>query len=213
MLDSLLHPESLSAIITSLGILGLIFIVFAESGLFFGFFLPGDSLLFTAGLLASQGVFSIQLLLLILPIAAILGDSAGYFTGRHFGNWLLKRPDNLIFKRSYILKAEKFYAMHGGKAIVLARFMPAVRTFVPIVAGLANMPYSSFVFFNVFGGILWTTSLLLLGYFLGQKIPNVDHYLLPIIALIVILSVLPGIIHLIFTFKCSCILFIFSLLF
>ncbi|OGC58094.1 hypothetical protein A3A70_00220 [candidate division WWE3 bacterium RIFCSPLOWO2_01_FULL_42_11] len=197
MLDSLLHPESLSAIITSLGILGLIFIVFAESGLFFGFFLPGDSLLFTAGLLASQGVFSIQLLLLILPIAAILGDSAGYFTGRHFGNWLLKRPDNLIFKRSYILKAEKFYAMHGGKAIVLARFMPAVRTFVPIVAGLANMPYSSFVFFNVFGGILWTTSLLLLGYFLGQKIPNVDHYLLPIIALIVILSVLPGIIHLI----------------
>src|SRR3990167_927219 len=185
------------SIIQTVGYFGVFAIIFAESGLFFGFFLPGDSLLFTAGLLASQGVFSIQLLLLILPIAAILGDSAGYFTGRHFGNWLLKRPDNLIFKRSYILKAEKFYAMHGGKAIVLARFMPAVRTFVPIVAGLANMPYSSFVFFNVFGGILWTTSLLLLGYFLGQKIPNVDHYLLPIIALIVILSVLPGIIHLI----------------
>lgn len=197
MLDSLLHPGSLSVIITSLGILGLIFIVFAESGLFFGFFLPGDSLLFTAGLLASQGVFSIPLLLFILPIAAILGDSAGYYTGRHFGNWLLKRPDNIIFKRSYITKAEKFYAMHGGKAIVLARFMPAVRTFVPIVAGIAKMPYPNFVFFNIFGGILWTTSLLLLGYFLGQKIPNVDHYLLPIIMLIVILSVLPGIIHLI----------------
>lgn len=196
-MSQLLHPENLSSLINGLGIIGLTFIVFAESGLFFGFFLPGDSLLFTAGFLASQGFLSIELMLLILPVAAILGDSVGYFTGHYFGNWLLKRPDNLIYKKSYILKAERFYALHGGKAIVLARFMPAVRTFVPIVAGIAKMNYSSFVFYNVFGGLLWTFSMLLLGYFLGQKIPNVDHYLLPIVFVIIVVSVLPGVIHLI----------------
>jgi membrane-associated protein len=169
--------------------------VFAESGLFFGFFLPGDSLLFTAGFLASQGVFDERILIPLFALAAILGDSAGYWIGAKSGKWLLSRKESFFFKKSYIEKAEKFYEKHGGKTLILARFVPAVRTFVPIVAGMAGMKYSKFLSYNVVGGILWGAGVSSLGYFLGSRIPNVEKYLLPIILVIIFVSVLPGLIH------------------
>lgn len=170
-------------------------VVFAESGLFFGFFLPGDSLLFTTGLLASQKVLNIWVLLLLLPIAAILGDSVGYWTGRKLGGWLMKQKDTFFFQKHHLLKAQAFYEKHGGKTLILARFMPAIRTFAPIVAGMANMHYGNFLTYNVVGGILWAVGMTLGGYFLGQLIPDVDKYLLPIIGAIVVISVLPALWH------------------
>lgn len=178
------------------GYVGLTLIVFAESGLFFGFFLPGDSLLFTAGLVASQGFLNIWVLVALMVVAAIVGDQVGYWTGNKFGDWLMKKKDSLLFKKRYLLEAQEFYEKHGGKTIVMARFIPFVRTFAPIVAGMAKMEYKSFLSYNVFGGILWGAGMTLLGYFLGSVIPDVDRYLLPIVAVIVVVSVLPGVLHL-----------------
>lgn len=162
-------------------------IVFAESGLFFGFFLPGDSLLVTAGLLATQGYFDISVLLVLLSTCAILGDSVGYWMGGRFGR--------RFFPKKHLARAEKFYKKHGGKAIVLARFVPIVRTFAPIAAGVAGMEYKRFLSFNIFGGIGWVSAMLLIGYTLGRTIPTIESYLLPVIAVIVFLSLLPGIIE------------------
>jgi len=182
-------------LIKTLGYLGMFVIVFAESGLFFGFFLPGDSLLFTAGFLASQGFLNIWVLVPILVIGAILGDSTGYWMGRKFGNWLMKQKDSFFFQKHHLLRAQKFYEKHGGKTLILARFMPAVRTFAPIVAGMANMHYNTFLSFNVIGGFCWAMGMTLLGYFLGSAIPNVDKYLLPIVGAIVVISVIPALLH------------------
>lgn len=178
------------------GYIGLLFITFAESGLFFGFFLPGDSLLFTAGFLASQGFLNIWILVPMLIFAAISGDSVGFWTGKKFGAWLLRQKDSIFFHRHHLFSAQKFYEKHGGKTLVLARFMPAVRTFAPIVAGMAQMHYPTFLTYNVVGGALWAAGMTLLGYFLGAMIPNVDRYLLPIIGAIIVLSVAPGVLHL-----------------
>jgi membrane-associated protein len=183
----------LKAIIEAAGLFGLTSIIFAESGLFFGFFLPGDSLLVTAGLLASQGYFRLLVILPILAIAAVAGDSVGYWFGRKVGPRIFKKEDSFLFKKSYLERAHSFYEKYGGKTIFLARFVPIVRTFAPIVAGAADMDYKTFISFNVFGGIFWTSSMLLIGYFLGSVIPDVDKYILPLIALIVFLSILPGI--------------------
>lgn len=191
-------PEfDLIHLITTFGYVGLFAIVFAESGLFFGFFLPGDSLLFTAGLLASQRVFNIFALVPLLILAAVAGDSAGFWMGRKFGSWLMRQKDTLFFKRHHLLKAQAFYEKHGGKTLILARFMPGIRTFAPIVAGMANMKYERFISFNVIGGILWASAMSLLGYFLGSIIPadQVDKYLFPIIGAIVVISVIPAIVH------------------
>ena len=184
-------------IIKTGGYVGITAITFAESGLFFGFFLPGDSLLFTAGFLASQGFLDIRILVPLLVVAAIGGDSVGYWSGKKFGGWLMKRKESFFFQKKHLLSAQKFYEKHGGKTLILARFMPAVRTFAPIVAGMANMRYRSFLSFNVIGGLLWAAGMSLLGYFLGSAIPNVDRYLLPIVAAIIILSILPGVVHLV----------------
>lgn len=186
---------SLVELISTAGYLGMFFIVFAESGLFFGFFLPGDSLLFTAGFVASQQLLNIWLLLPLLAIAAIGGDSVGYWMGRYFGTWLEGQKDSFFFKKRHLLKAQSFYESHGSKTIFLARFIPIVRTFAPIVAGMARMRYTTFLSFNVFGGLFWVTTMLLLGYFLGSAIPNVDRYLLPIVAIIIVISILPAWIH------------------
>lgn len=177
------------------GYIGLLFITFAESGLFFGFFLPGDSLLFTAGFLASQRFLNIWILVPMLIVAAIAGDSVGFWTGRKFGTWLLRQKDSFFFHRDHLFSAQKFYKKHGGKTLVLARFMPAVRTFAPIVAGMAQMHYPTFLTYNVVGGALWAAGMTLLGYFLGSAIPNVDRYLLPIVGVIILLSVAPGVLH------------------
>ncbi|OGM12068.1 hypothetical protein A2Z22_03160 [Candidatus Woesebacteria bacterium RBG_16_34_12] len=185
----------LSELIQTIGYIGIFFMIFAESGLFFGFFFPGDSLLFTAGFLASQNILDIRVLVPLVIIAAVSGDSAGFWTGNKFGRWLLKRRESFIFKKKYIEKANKFYEKHGGKALVLARFIPAVRTFVPIVAGMANMQYSKFITYNVVGGFLWGMGMTLVGYYLGSMIPGVDKYLIPIIVIIIFVSILPGLWH------------------
>ena len=147
-------------------------------GIVFGFFLPGDSLIFTAGLLASQGYFSGQFVLVIVAAGAILGDSVGYWFGRHTGRYLHTRNDSMFFKKEYIDQAEVFYEKHGAKTIVIARFVPVVRTFAPIIAGASSMKYEKFFWYNAAGGIFWTLLLVLLGYFLGTSVPNINHYLL-----------------------------------
>ena len=182
-------------LIQTVGIIGVFAIVFAESGLLIGFFLPGDSLLFTAGFLASQGVFSLPVLLIGCAVCAIVGDSVGYAFGRRVGRRLFLREDSKIFKKKHLMAAEAFYEKHGGKAIVLARFIPIVRTFAPIVAGIGEMEYRRFVTFNILGGLLWAVGVTIAGYFLGSVIPDVDKYLLPILAVIIFVSVLPTAIH------------------
>jgi len=191
-MDYILNID-LPILIKTVGYLGIFLIIFAESGLFFGFFLPGDTLLFTAGLLASQGYFDITLLILFITFAAILGDQVGYLFGIKIGPKIFNHDDSFFFKKRYVADAEKFYKEHGKKAIVLARFMPVVRTFIPILAGVGKMHYRTFVTYNIMGGLLWGTGITLAGYFLGQRIPNVDTYLIPILLLIVFASMLPAI--------------------
>jgi len=189
--------ENLINIIKAVGLIGVVAIIFAESGLLIGFFLPGDSLLFTAGFLASQGYINIALLVLLTFIAAVLGDSTGYAFGKKVGPKIFNKEDSLIFKKAYLVKAQEFYNKHGVKTIILARFVPIVRTFAPIVAGAGDMHYKTFVTYNIVGGFFWTVGVSLAGYFLGSVIPDVDKYLLPIIILIIVLSILPTIFELI----------------
>lgn len=186
----------LPALIQSIGYLGVWGIIFAESGLLIGFFLPGDSLLFTAGFLASQQLLNVWLLILGAAICAVAGDSVGYATGHRFGRRLFRREDSRFFHREHLLKAQKFYEQYGGKAVILARFMPIIRTFTPITAGMGKMHYLTFFRYNLVGGIAWTVGLTLLGYFLGSVIPDVDRYLLPIVLAIVVISILPSLFHL-----------------
>jgi membrane-associated protein len=188
-------PVNLEELIKAVGYAGLFAIVFAESGLLIGFFLPGDSLLFTAGFLASEGYLHIGILVPLCVIAAITGDAVGYAFGRQVGRRLYDRPDSRFFKKKHLLAAEAFYEKHGGKTIVLARFLPVVRTFAPIVAGASNMQYRRFAIYNVFGGILWGAGVTIAGYLLGEAIPEVDRYLLPIIALIIFISIVPTLWH------------------
>jgi len=188
----------LKELIQAVGYVGLFAIVFAESGLFFGFFLPGDSLLFTAGFIASQrpDLLNLPSLMVLLAIAAIAGDSVGYWSGEKFGRRLFQREDSIWFHKKHLVTAHEFYEKHGGKAIILARFLPAVRTFVPIVAGMAQMSYRRFLFFNVFGGMFWVIGLSGAGFVFGNVVPDVDRYLIPVILLIIIASALPTAIHL-----------------
>lgn len=180
--------------IRTVGLIGVFAVVFAESGLLIGFFLPGDSLLFVAGFLASQGLLDIHVLAIGVAFFAILGDSVGYYLGKRMGKRIFKK-ENKYIKEEYLFKTERFYAKHGGKTIILARFVPIVRTFAPFVAGASKMNYKRFISFNIFGGILWGAGISYLGYFLGNSIPNIDAYLLPITLLIIILSFGPGVIH------------------
>ncbi len=182
-------------LIKAAGYLGLFGIIFAESGLFIGFFLPGDSLLFTSGFLASQGFLNIWLLLLIVFIGAVLGDSVGYAFGYKVGPLIFTKEESIFFHKDHLEKARIFYEKYGPKAIIIARFMPVIRTFAPILAGVGEMAYSKFLFYNIIGGVLWGAGLPILGYYLGRTIPNIDHYLVPIILIIIFLSLLPSIIH------------------
>ena len=181
----------LSELIKTWGYLGLFFVVFAESGLFFGFFFPGDSLLFTAGFLASQGFLNIWILVPLMVIGAISGDSVGYFMGNKFGDWLMKKRDSLFFKRRYLLEAQQFYEKHGGKTIILARFIPIIRTFAPFVAGIGKMSYSKFASFNIIGGIAWVALFLYSGYFFGN-LPLIRENFHYAIFGIIFVSILPA---------------------
>jgi membrane-associated protein len=179
------------------GYVGLTTIIFAETGLLIGFFLPGDSLLVTAGLFASQPRFGLNVWLLgtLLTVASIIGNAVGYFIGQMSGPRLFRRDESLLFKPRYLKQANAFYERHGGKTIILARFMPIVRTFVPVVAGAAGMPYGRYTLYNVAGGVLWIWSLLLLGYFLGHYIPGIDEHIEKVILVVIALSLLPAAIH------------------
>ena len=179
-------------LIRTFGYIGLFIIVFAETGLLFGFFLPGDSLLITAGILSSQGFLNIIVLCLVLFVAAVLGDSVGYAIGKWYGKRLYSKEDSRFFRKEHLVHATNFYEKHGGKTIILARFIPIVRTFAPTVAGIAAMPYSKFITYNVAGALLWAVGLTLGGYFLGRAVKDIDAYLIPIILLIIVVSVGPG---------------------
>jgi membrane-associated protein len=185
-------------IIQTFGLIGVVLAIYAESGLLIGIFLPGDSLLFTAGLFAStEKGFSLEALLIFSFVAAVLGDSTGYTIGRRTGPALFKRDDSRFFKKRHLERATHFYERHGRKTIVLARFVPIVRTLAPMIAGATAMPYKTFFAFNVIGGLLWAIGVPTAGYFLGKSIPSIDRYLLPIIAVIVLVSILPTLIHVI----------------
>lgn len=182
-------------IIRTLGALGVIFAIFAESGLFFGFFLPGDSLLFTAGFLASQDILSIWPLLIFGFIAAVAGDSVGYAFGRKTGPAIFNKEDSIFFNKKHVTKANDFYQRHGKKTIILARFIPVIRTFAPIVAGIGQMEYKTFIKYNVVGGFIWTWGVMGLGFLLGNAIPSAEKYLTPIIIGIIVASFIPAIIE------------------
>jgi len=166
-------------------------VVFAESGIFVGFFLPGDSLLFTSGLLASQGILNIYTLVPVVFVAAILGDNIGYTFGRKIGIKIFTKEDSIFFHKDHIARAQHFYEKYGKKTIVLARFIPVVRTFAPILAGVGGMSYQTFLVYNIVGAFFWAVGLTLAGYLLGNLVPNIDKYLFPIIGGIILLSFLP----------------------
>lgn len=185
----------IEAIVLAVGYIGVLAIVFAESGLLIGFFLPGDSLLFTAGLLASQGWFNIWWLMLGVFVAAVAGDSVGYAFGKKVGPRIFTKTDSRLFNPNHLERSRLFFLKHGGKTIILARFIPFVRTFAPVLAGVGKMKYRVFLAYNLIGGILWGIGITWLGYYLGSVVPNIDRYLWPIIGLIIITSLLPSAWH------------------
>lgn len=176
------------------GTIGLTAIIFAETGLLVGFFLPGDSLLVTAGLLASQGLFNVFTLGILLTVASIVGNSVGYYIGAAAGPRLFTRENSLLFNKKHLYRAHEFYEKHGGITIILARFMPIVRTFVPVVAGMAQMDKGRYTLYNVIGGVAWIWSMLFTGYFLGRYIPGIDEHIETMILVVIFVSLLPAII-------------------
>lgn len=185
-----MHFE-LTTLVQALGYPGITLAVFLESGVPIGFFLPGASMLFTAGLLASQGFFSPWILIPLVTIAAILGDNTGYWLGRKLGVRLFLRPDSRFFKHRHLDQAKRFYESYGSRAIFLGRFVPIVRTFAPIVAGIVVMNYRTFVVYNILGALCWAFGITFLGYYLGAKVPLVGEYLTPIIFGIIFITCLP----------------------
>ena len=184
-------------IIESGGLLLIGFIIFAESGLLVGFFLPGDTLLFTAGFFAAQGKLSLGWLIIVLIVAAIAGYEVGYQIGQRFGKRLFTKEEGILFRQEYLHRSQKFYEKHGGKTVTISRFVPIVRTFAPIVAGIGDMSKKRFMAFNIAGAVIWITSVVLLGHWLGKKVPNIDQYLLPVILGAMLLSFGPSIYHIV----------------
>jgi membrane-associated protein len=203
VLDAILHffhalynPEGLKELIRSGGAPLICAIVFVETGFFVGFFLPGDSLLVTAGIFSAAGVIPLKWLLLPGMLCAIVGDQIGYWIGRSAGAALYRREDSFFFRRSHLQRAHDFYEKYGGRAVILARFVPIVRTFCPPVAGAAQMPYSRYLAFDIFGGIFWVGTMVLGSYFLGRLIPNIAQRIHYVIAVVILVSVMPVIISL-----------------
>jgi membrane-associated protein len=203
-LREILNPKVIIEMLLAKGgifvYVGLVFIVFAETGLAVGFFLPGDSLLVVAGLFAATGKLNLAVLLSTLFVAAVVGDAVGYYTGARLGPRLFSRPKSLLFKPAHLLKAHAFYEKYGGKTIIIARFVPIIRTFAPIVAGAAGMPYRSFVLFNVTGGLAWVASMILTGYFLGNLLKSrfgidLEEHIEWVVIVVVALSLLPPVIE------------------
>ena len=195
LLDWLHKIRDVRGIIAWGGYVGLTGIIFAETGLLIGFFLPGDSLIVTAGLLAATtGVFNVYLLGLLLTVASVIGNTVGYAIGKATGPRLFTRENSLLFNKKHLYRAREFYERHGGATVIIARFMPIVRTFVPVVAGMAQMDYRRYTLYNLIGGVAWIWSMLFIGYFLGRYIPGVDQHIELVIVLVVLVSFTPGII-------------------
>jgi membrane-associated protein len=193
-LQSLYNPEGLKELIRSGGAPLVCGIVFVETGFFVGFFLPGDSLLVTAGIFSAAAVIPLRWLLLPVMLSAIVGDQIGYWIGRSAGAALYRRKDSVFFRRSHLQRAHNFYEKYGGRAVILARFIPIVRTFCPPVAGAAKMPYSKYLVFDIFGGVFWVGGMILGGYSLGRSVPNIGQRIHYVIAVVIVLSVLPAVI-------------------
>lgn len=191
-MSSFLDPVT---IVQSGGVLLVGAIIFAESGLLIGFFLPGDTLLFSAGFFASQDKLPLVSLLVVVVVMAVLGDNVGYSIGRHSGHRIFRKKDGILFRQEYIQRAEKFYEEHGGKTITLARFIPIVRTFAPIVAGVGKMDRRKFLAYNFVGAAVWCVGVTMLGFFLGNKIPSIDKYLLPVVGLAMLVTFGGPIVH------------------
>jgi membrane-associated protein len=201
VLESILHflralydPEGLKELIRAGGAPLICLIVFVETGFFVGFFLPGDSLLITSGIFAAAGVIPLKYLLAPVMLCAIVGDQIGYWIGRTLGPALYKKEDSLLFRRSHLLRAHEFYEKYGGRAVILARFVPIVRTFCPPVTGAAKMSYSRYLIFDIFGGILWVGAMILGGFSLGRSVPNIGSRIHYVIVVVAVLSILPPII-------------------
>lgn len=188
-----INPEA----IAEAGLWLIALIIFSESGLLIGFFLPGDTLLIAAGVMAATGALPLGGVMATIAIAAIIGDNVGYTIGRYSGKRLFHKKDGVLFRQEYVERAEAFYEKHGGKTIILARFVPIVRTFAPMVAGIGKMPRGKFFAYNVVGGILWGTSLPLLGYYVGSKIPRIGDYLEYAIIFVVVASLTPALWHIV----------------
>lgn len=186
-----INPEA----IAQAGLWLIALIIFTESGLLIGFFLPGDTLLIAAGVLAAQGALPIEWTIITIATAAIVGDNVGYTIGQYSGKRLFRKKDGILFKREYVERAQSFYDKHGGKTIILARFVPIVRTFAPMVAGIGKMPRGKFFFYNVIGGVIWATVLPLVGYWIGIRIPKIGDYLEYAIIFVVVVSLAPAVWH------------------
>lgn len=194
-LKEILHQiYDVKSLVMWAGYIGLVIIVFAETGLLVGFFLPGDSLLVTAGLFAATGELNILYLNLLLIPAAILGNIVGYWIGRKAGPRIFKREQSLLFRKDYIIKTKEFYEKHGASTMIITRFMPILRTFAPVVAGIGGMDYRKFTMYNIIGALAWILSMTLIGYYLVKLVPGIEHHIEKVIIVVVFLSLLPGII-------------------
>jgi membrane-associated protein len=194
IIDLFHRLHNLTELVQWAGLLGLAAIIFSETGLLVGVFLPGDSLLVTAGLLAARGYLNVYALAPLLTVAAICGNSVGYFIGRATGPRIFSRENSLFFNKKHAIRAHEFYAKYGRKTIVLAQFMPIIRTFAPVVAGVGGMGFRQFITFNVIGAVTWIWSMVGIGYFLGSYIPGIDQHIEIVIAIVIFISILPGLI-------------------
>lgn len=197
----MLFGANLTDVIHAIGVIGIAAIIFAESGMMIGFFLPGDTLLFTTGFLAQQGTLgvNIHVLVLILFVAAILGDNIGYFLGHKYGRKLFRKPDSAFFHKDNLERAENFYKKYGAATVILARFVPIVRTFAPVVAGISSMTYRTFLMFDLLGGLLWTASVTYTGYFGGAFLQshgiNVEALVIPVIVIVTLITASSPLVH------------------
>lgn len=182
-------------IIQSGGLLLIAAIIFAESGMFVGFFFPGDTLLLTAGIFAAQGKLSLPTVIIVVTVAAIAGDNTGYHIGKRYGRRLFRKPDGIIFRQEYVQRSERFYERFGSRTMLIAHFVPVVRTFVPPVAGVAKMDYPKFVLFDAIGDTAWAVIVTMIGYWFGSKIPNIDHYIVLAVMGVVIITLGPTFYH------------------
>lgn len=187
-------------LVQSGGLILIAAIIFAESGMFVGFFFPGDTLLLTAGIFAGQGKLPLALTILVIAVAAIAGDNTGYHIGKRYGRQLFRKPDGVVFRQEYVQRAERFYERFGSRTMLLAHFVPVVRTFAPPVAGIAKMNYGKFVIYDAVGDTAWAAIVTLIGYWFGTKIPNIDHYILLAVAAAMIFTLGPTFYHLIKAF-------------